>query len=190
MSSILDIVGSFIIAGMIILLIITLNLNMNSISIQTIENNAVQINTATNSLIFDYDLYKIGYRVPSNRITKADSNWIIYRSDYDNNSTIDTLEYKTGATSELLMTTNPNDRLLYKKINSGNYVTMGVVSKCKIFYYDSLGGQISYASLSNQSSRDLIRTLKIEATFESPDSNYAAYHSTNWTRIFRPKNLK
>lgn len=190
MNNILDIVGSFIVAGMVILLVITLNLNMNSTSIETIESSKVQTNTAVNSIIFDYDLYKIGYRATSNRITKADSNWIIYKSDYDNNGSLDSIEYKLGPTSDLAATTNQNDRLIYKKINTGSYLSMGVVSFLKIFYYDSVGSQISYASLSSQPNRNLIRTLKLQVTFESSDSNYAVSQGTNWTKIIRPKNLK
>jgi len=190
MNSILDTIGSFIVAGIIMLLIIASSLNMNSASVQAIENSLVQTNAAVNSIIFDYDLYKIGYRVPSNKITLADSNRIKYKTDFDNNSTIDSIEYKIGLTDNLYYTTNPHDRIIYKKINNDSYVNMGVVSKFIFSYYDSVGTQLSYQSLSNQSNRNLIRMLKILATFESSDSNYSFDQAINWTKLIRPKNLK
>lgn len=40
-------------------------------------------------------------------------------------------------------TTNPNDRLLYRKIDSGTSNILSVITQINFTYYDSIGTQIS-----------------------------------------------
>lgn len=190
MNTFLETAGSFIIGGMILLIIISFNLNMNTNSIENIQNAFILNNSVVNASIFDYDLYKVGFRATSNKICIADSNRLKFAADIDNNSIIDTIEYKTGTTSDMSATFNPNDQPVLRKLNGGSYYSVAVVSNLIFSYFDSLGTKIPYGYLAYQTNRDRIRTIKIEASFQSDEPSDTTYGGLNWTKTYRPKNLR
>ncbi len=190
MNSLLETIGSFIIGGLILLIVISFNINMNTNSIDNVQNAFLMNNSVVNASIFNYDMYKMGYGVSSNAITKADSNNIIFSLDIDNNSIKDSVEYKSGTIQDLSGTVNPKDKPIFRRLNGGSYKSVGVVTKLTFSYFDSVGSSISYASLTLQANRNKIRTIKIDAAFESNEPRDTTYSGLNWSTSIRPKSLR
>ncbi len=185
----LDLIGSYIIAGTIILMIGRLNVYILDTSNDYLSTNTEQLRLSTSADIIDYDFYKIGYRITGDKIVMADSNKIKFYTDIDNNGIADTLYYYTGDTSELSSTKNPNDKLLYRILNNETAVSGNPVIDFKLTYYDSLTTQLSYSSLVNQSTRNNIRTIGVYLKIESAEPINDVYKAEEWKIEMTPRNL-
>ena len=124
-SSLLDVIGSFVVAGILLLMGLQLNSSANEVKAVYSQNFNLQSNLTTVVSMLENDFNKIGYcrtwqkvADPTQSIRKADSTAICFRTDYDNNGTLDSISYWVGPTSELLDTPNPNDRYLYRMQNN------------------------------------------------------------------------
>ncbi|MGD8779943.1 MAG: hypothetical protein PVH88_13395 [Ignavibacteria bacterium] len=188
----IDVLGSAVIGGMVILLTISINLQMNDLSEDIFMDSIVQGNATSSASDFKYDLYKIGYGVTGNKFITADSTNLYYYSDFNNDGTIDSIHFSLGPTDSLSGTTNPNDRPLYRTLNgsSANKSVLLIVNKFEFIYYDSVGNTISYDSLAYSSGRNKIRTIEAKAKFQAELTNDTLYQSTDWNAVIRPKNLR
>lgn len=124
-SSLIDVIGSFIVAGVLLLMGLQLNATANEVKAVYSQNYNLQTNLTTVVSMLESDFNKIGYcrnwmkvADPTQSIRVADSNRIRFRTDYDNNGTLDSITYWVGPTSELLDTPNPFDRYLYRQQNN------------------------------------------------------------------------
>ena len=124
-SSLLDIIGSFIFAGVLLLMGLDLNASANEVKAVYSENFNLQANLTTVVEIIEGDFRKIGYcrtwqklADPSKSLRIADSNRIRFLCDYDNNGALDSVTYWLGPASELTDTPNPLDCYLYRQINN------------------------------------------------------------------------
>lgn len=191
MWSILDTLGASLIGGMVLLLVISINLQMNSLSTEIIENNIVQSNLTSSTEDIKYDFYKIGYKVSGSKISIADSNRIKFYADINNDDVIDTLLYSfvEAVIDEDQAETNPNG-ILYRSQNGGTNQLASIATSFNLSYYDSVGQMLSYPSLANQLNRNKIRTIKIDMLLSS---NYAVNNTiqkTDWSSTINPKNLR
>lgn len=201
-SVILDILGSMIIGGILLLTLFRMNDNATQNTYNFSGELIVQENLVTTVEVLEYDFRKIGYcEKPSNlphperdAILYADTSEIRFLTDvmvppYDDlqgDSTLDIVEYKLGDPSELSGTPNPNDKMLYRVVNG---VSKGVnlgITKFKIRYYkDSLiaSGSTTLAEIPPDSlpktwapgSPTGITALQIDIQVE----NTASYDATN-----------
>lgn len=155
-SVILDIIGSMIIGGILLLTLFRMNDNATRNTYNFSGELVVQQNLVTTVEVLEYDFRKIGYcenpfalpHPEEDAILYADTSKIIFLTDlmeppYDDphgDGTLDVLEYYLGPTSELSGTPNPNDRMLYRVANGG--VPRGInlgITKFRIRYFrDSL----------------------------------------------------
>lgn len=188
MGQLLELLGATVIGAFVILLILNLNLQMNENTRQLTQDTYTQNSSATSLSILEYDLYKAGFRTTGNKILLADSNQVKFRTDINNNGSIDTVYYYTGSTTAMNSTTNPNDKQLYRKIN-GTINTAAIITSFNLVYYDSLGNQLSYASLSSAVTRAKIRSIRTYIKLELPDAIDNYYNPVEIRRIIRPKNL-
>jgi type II secretory pathway component PulJ len=130
-SSLLDIVGSFIFAGFLLLMGLNLNASANEVRAVYSGNYNLQANLTTVVELIEGDFRKIGYcrtwqktADPSKSLRIADSSRIRFLCDYDNNGSLDSVTYWLGPPSELASTPNPNDCYLYRQINSATPTKM------------------------------------------------------------------
>jgi hypothetical protein len=152
---ILDILGSTVIGGILLLIMFQLNDNATKNTYNFSGELVAQQNLVTTVEVLEYDFRKIGYcenpqALPNpeeNAILLADTSRIMFLtdvmvspySDPHGDGTIDTLEYYLGPTSGLSSTPNPNDRMLYRIVDGDtSKVNLGV-TEFKIRYFrDSL----------------------------------------------------
>lgn len=126
-STIFDIIGSFGIGGLLFLMALRLNASAVESSSAYYSNFILQTNITTLISIIEEDFSKIAYCKTPMAINPAsvamrvtDSTRFRFLTDVDNNGTVDSIEYYTGATSELINTSNPNDRYLYRRVNTNS----------------------------------------------------------------------
>ncbi len=187
MASLLDIIGSTAIGAFIILMLISLNAQINSTS----DANLVQMINQSNAVNFKdiilHDYYKIGYRVSGEKIAEADSNRIKFYADLNNDGIKDSVSYYTGNIYK--EENNQVSYSLYRKSKSGSSAVSESIDRFKLTYLDSLGQSIAYNKLSNSSSREKIKAVKVYIKFVSDiviDNTPAVIE---WQQTIKPKNL-
>jgi hypothetical protein len=191
MSYLLDIVGSFIIAGLVVMILLTVNINntasSNAILFTTLEQQKV---TDVSELI-EYDFYKLGYCISGEKISVADSNQIKFYTDIDNNNLTDSIHYFLGETTDLSYTSNPKDRLLYRRRNDTDSLSTSIpVVDFNLSYFDSIGNTLDYTSLTSSAGRELIKSIKVNIKVESDEMYDNHYRTSEWKKKISPKNLR
>jgi hypothetical protein len=189
MSDWLDIVGSFVIGGIVILILANLNFSISAAASDNLYSGIVQRGLTSATDLIEFDFYKIGYRSSGNKIEIADSNEIKFYSDIDNDGVSDKMHYFVGDPKSFTETSNPNDFLLTRMKNKEKPAASIPVVDFKLTYYDSLGQKIDYALLSSQSERDKIKTLRIRMQCESDGMIDDHYEAVEWEKTIKPKNI-
>jgi hypothetical protein len=191
----LDILGSMIIGGVLML-------NLATINNSAIENTytgtgelTAQQNLAAIVQVLEHDFRKIGYcadwqqiPIPTQAILSADSTSIKFLTDVDSDSNVDTMHYYLGPASELLMTPNPRDRILYRVINSEVpvAVNLGVV-QFSLNFFDVFRNPISFPITVPGE----IYTMQIDLAVEDVAAYDEKYAFAFWRQIrLAAKNLR
>ncbi|HDH57706.1 MAG TPA: hypothetical protein ENF16_03750 [Bacteroidetes bacterium] len=183
MSTMLDMVGSFIIGGLLLMMILNVNANFNMMSTENRLDLMVQENLAELIEEIEFDFRKIGYGVqnPSLSIISADTSSISFWADLDNDGTLDQVSYTLGPTSDVFGTVNPRDRILYRSINGTQTGgSLGVVD-FQLTLYDISGTQTTDPTL--------VKSLDYYLLLESPFPMDTTYARSAWTGTVHPKNL-
>jgi hypothetical protein len=132
-SVILDVLGSMIIGGILLLTLFRMNDTATRNTYNFSGELTLQENLVATVEVLEYDFRKIGYcenplALPNpevNAILYADTSEIKFLTDimvppYDDpqgDGTLDTIRYYLGEASGLSGTPNPNDRMLYRVVN-------------------------------------------------------------------------
>jgi len=145
MQAILDLLGSFFIGGILLLMIMNFNLYTLSTSISSDKELVLQQNAKTIAEIISYDLRKIGYNHSGTAIIIADSNRIKYYADMQAPGTaghgvIDIVEYIVSPTDNKSGgdTTNVNLVRIINEIDTLRGPYLGL-TKFKFSYFDRYG---------------------------------------------------
>lgn len=148
----LDIIGSFFIGG--ILLLMGLRLNASGLETSSVynQNLILQQNITTLVQIIEDDLRKIGYcrdwRLipdPSKAIRIADSSRFRFLTDVNNNGTLDSITYWITETNQLLDTPNPRDRFFLRRINNQAWQRMNLgLTTFSLRYRDAENDPLSF----------------------------------------------
>ena len=191
-SDVIDLVGSILIGGVIMLILF----RMNSSAVENVYNNggelSLQQNLSVTAKVLEDDFRKIGFCSdwvkipdPSKSILLADSSRIRFLTDIDKDGSgpdgnVDTLLYALGPTSELAATPNPRDRFLYRIINSETPkgINLGV-TQFKLIYFDALGDTIDYPVTTPSE----VYTIEINLTVENTSGYNEQYSSAFWRQI-------
>jgi hypothetical protein len=194
-SVIMDILGSTIVGGILMM-------NLFQINSTAVENNytgsgelTAQQNLSTIVQVLEHDFRKIGYcadwnkiPVPTKAILSADSTSIKYLTDVDSDGNVDSMYYYLGPTSELLSTSNPRDRILYRVVN--NEAPIGVnlgVTQFNLCFFDVLGNLINFPIAVTGE----IYTMQIDLTVEDVDAYDEKYSTAFWRQIrLAAKNIR
>ncbi len=199
-STLVDILGSTIIGGLLLLIL----LRMNDTAV---ENNylfsgekIVQQNLLDIVSLIEYDFTKIGYcadwtRIPdpARAILSATDTSITFLTDVavsqgnlEGDGIPDTLKYYVGSSNELLQTPNPNDKILYRIVNNQNPQGSNLgVTQFKLIYFDALGDTLKPNQMPEQPPLG-ISTIQIDVAVENPAAygdNYSAERKVIWRQI-------
>lgn len=194
-SSIIDILGSVIIGGILLLILFRLsdtsteNTYLNSSEL-IIQQNLVEVVG-----LLEYDFRKIGYCEdwtkipdPSQAILSADSNDITYLTDINSDGIVDTMRYFTGTVDELSSTDNPNDVILYRLVNGEAPAGSNLgVTQFQLIFFNAVGDTINFPIQVPGE----IYTMQINITIENTTGYDNQYTSAFWRQIrLAARNLK
>ena len=148
-STILDILASTIVAGLLLLIELRLDAQASETSTTYNMNFLVQREMTALVSIVENDFRKLGYcknvddpkiTDPTGYIRTADTSSISFYTDTQNAGVVDSLKWYVGSTNELTDTPNPNDRYIYRQINTGTAQKMNLgVTQFYFKYYDANG---------------------------------------------------
>lgn len=189
MDKMLDIIGATVLWSFLLLIMIRVNAQINSHSFNSLNTAVTQMNGVELTRILEYDLVKVGDLVTGDIVTIADSNQFQFYFDEQQDGSKDQLKYYLGSTSELYLTDNPNDKPLYRKLNS-TIELIGSVTQLKFDYLDSLGQKLSYTALQNQLNRNKIKIIQVYLLHEGIYQNEEGYYpAVEWLRKINPNNI-
>ena len=194
MNILLDIFGSVVIAGLLLIMMIRLSLFSYQTSYTSDSELKLQTNTKTLAEILDYDLRKIGYRHNGTAILYADSTRFIFMADIDSNGTAEEIEYFVGDSTESGGTANPSDIILKRTIGGVNLMSGSSLNlvKLKFTYLDESSNKIPYLSSSQYAD---IKYIKTEMWLAGDDpitdaySDTSKYTLTYWEFTIYPRNI-
>lgn len=158
-STLLDIIGSILIGGFMLLILHSVNQTASENSAKYSGDLITQQNLVSVIELLEHDFARIGYcsdvsLIPAKEdmITYADSNKIVFLTDLQANKdsiqgdgTLESLVYELGP--KVTETPNENDRLLYRYIDGGAKSSSNLgITKFTIKYYDNLDNELPHTS--------------------------------------------
>lgn len=203
--TILDLIASTMVFGTLMLIALRLNGSTMENLQSYREDLIVQENLVEITKLLEYDFRKIAYCKnytvipnPSLAIRYADSNKIKFWTDFPTSTTgegatgdgvLDSLTYYVGSVSELSVTPNPNDKLLYRVENNSTPIGVNLgVTTFSLQYFDALRNpltspvadcrQIQYLQISIQTEHPVKWTKYYNtATYDT------VYQSAFWRQV-------
>jgi type II secretory pathway component PulJ len=202
-STLIDILGSTVIGGLLLLILFRMNDT-------AVENNyvysgerIVQQNLVEIVKLLEYDFRKIGYCYdwtklsdPSMIILAATNNRITFLTDFLSSANpygdgiVDTLTYYLGNKSDLTVTPNPNDMILYRLENQTNLVSSGNakgsnlgVTEFNLTYFDASGDRITNLPKAPPFG---IASIQLDIAVENPaayGNDYSVDRKVIWRQI-------
>jgi hypothetical protein len=166
MSVALDLIGSIVIAGFVILIGLQVNQTIAGNADASTANLNVQESMVEIVQSIEYDFRKMGYGVPEGVPALIDTGEtsIRFRSDIDNNGVVDVVEWYTGPVITGLP--NPNIRVLYRRVNGGKPVGAALgVTDFRLRYLNQDGG----APVSITAIYIIEVTLQVESPYKVQD---------------------
>ena len=196
-STLLDIMGSVLGGGILLLILIRMNATAIQNNYEYSGERIVQQNLVEVVTLIEYDFRKIGYcnaqsniPNPAVAIIHADSSSITFLTDIVTpdhpfgDGSVDTLKYYVGPTSELTNTPNPNDRILYRVINHNAPAGSNLgVTQFKLTFYNAEGARIVTMPAIPPLG---INTIQIDVAVENPaayGNNYSSDNRAIWRQV-------
>ena len=185
MNIMLDIMGSFIIGGILALMLFNFNTYQSNTRYQSDSELQLQQNAKTLAEIINYDLRKIGYDIGSDSIwVETSSQRLSFYADIDRDGSPDLVTYFIGDSTEstAMATPNPRDKTLYRVVNSDTTggPTLGL-TKLIFLYMDEAGNSTIVHSD--------IKYIKSEIWVETLEPVSGEYNFTYWEMTINPRNL-
>ena len=193
MATMLDLVGSVIVGGLVLLMMLGFKADLGTTTDAQCFNQGIQEDLRALTDVLEYDFRKMGYDVPfESNVKYINDSTIAFYGNFDNWGGCDSLQYyfrsikPPGAR-------NPSVGTLYRVLNTQapQAIRLGV-TRFKMLWYDE-DGNLKPSVLKD------IRSVKVSLTVES---DYTAdsirvgvnwrrlYAGATWERTIRPKNLR
>jgi len=193
-STILDVLGATIIGGLLLLVLLRVNANATENKIVNGSDKILQRDLVELALTVENDLRKMGYCADPSKLTEsmsriiyANSSQISYYTDVDRDGNLDSLQYYISDTTALSHTTNPRDRILYRKINNQLPLIVSTnIVEFNLNYFDALGKVLTSPVVSPS----LIAHMEISFKVEDSEAYDQKYSEAYWQQVrLSSKNL-
>ncbi len=185
MSVNLDIILSIIFGSLVLLMIAAFNMDLVENSGQNSMSLAVQKTGFDFQEILRRDLRNAGFRVPgaSGKIVLADSTQIKFKVDLGMDGSVNEVHYYLDDVSSAAFTGNPNDRILYRKIDSQPPEVFSIGLREMVYQFINSQGIETLIT-------DSIRQVGYRAWLESTESYDGTYAGIEIRDRINLKNLK
>lgn len=181
MNTLLDIVGSMIIAAMVLVSFTQFMTVRQSSQLEANHQLTAQMSMRDISEQLHYDLRKIGYQTTVCPILQPQSGVLAFLYDANNDNVPDTIRYWLG--EYVSATENPSDRFLCRRVNQQATYKMqsGVVNM-----------DVGYFTASNQPTSDptQVKTVQVMLSIQSPHPSGDEYPGSTTTFRVSPKNIR
>ncbi len=191
MSNMLDIVGSVVLFGMLMLTIGRVQTNLNTAMYANSFTQITQHNAVALARQLEFDVTKVGYKAPTQKIMIADSTHLKFRADFLNSGTVSEIEYWVGDTADARVTPNPLDFPLYRKDSNGTIEQLWGMTHFNIRYYN-----MNYQKLATPVAADSLSriyaiwlTFIIEGREPAGSAIDTTYYSITWQKLIYPRNM-
>ena len=168
MQSLLDLLGSIFFGGAMLSIILSANDIANEN--QSVYNGdlLVQEMLVQTAYLVEGEFRNMGVGVPDNGqiVLAADTSAISFLYDTDRNGTPDTVVYTMGTTADMAGTQNPNDRPLFRRVNTGNRARVGVVTTFRLRYLARTGEVLATPVAANRLSE--VHSVEITMEVQNP----------------------
>ena len=190
MQTLIDISGSMIIGGVIILLVMSLSSMLTDTMYEKSQDLITQESAINLARIIEDDLYKVGFLVPGNPIITATADEIRFLADINKNGIPDTIRYYLGDSSNGESTPGSKNRPLFRVLNNEAplNVAIGLVD-FSFTYIDTEGTVMDYGDLAQPEHRALIRMIGFDIVVEAVDKGELEFLPIVIQRRISPKNL-
>lgn len=186
-STILDILASVIMGGMLLTIVLRLSDSAAEKTHNYSGELSLQQNLVTIAQILENDFRKMGYCKdwekfpdPTKAIAEADTSSIKFYADINSDGNMDSIRYYLGPVSELSNTPNPRDRFLYRVVNTETPVGVNLgVTEFFMIFFDALGDSLHFPI----SEPSLINSYEINIRVESVYAYDEKYSSAFWRQI-------
>ena len=194
------IILSYVIAGFLIIAILTTNSNLNYSSTELTATQMEKNHAKAITEIINHDIPKIGFNrvnVLNPIFAKADSTEIIFYSNIDNSvdESVETIHWEYTDTPAP-GSKNPHDHILLRDVDGEETnINLGI-TKFFIRYYDDYGKDTPMATPVPSSKFDDIKQIEIELvvqsgfTLKSRANTDGRYVTSTWVKRFSPVNLR
>ncbi|GEM_PF-890033 len=193
MASMLDMVGSAIIFGVLILTVARVQENLNSTMYQNSFNMQTQVIAVNMARQVEHDFTKIGYRVTGQKIFRAESTAVAFKGALTYGGAVDSIVYQLGEADTT--TQNPNDFRLLRTSSSGGAVSQRVgLTDLRFTFFDTTNTRIPFP-ISTTAQLNSIRSINVRLRFESLEPVHQAgldsaiYFGVNWEKLIYARNL-
>lgn len=185
-SVLLDIIGSAVVGGILLLILFRLNESATENTFNYAGELMVQENIVEVVKLLEYDLRKIAYcdnpvKIPnkSRAILYADTNQLKYLTDIDFDGTVDTVHYYFVESDLLLNTPNPNDKLLVRSINGQPLTANLGITEFKLKFFSILNVELTPPLYSPTG----IFSLQVDVKCENTSAYDEQYRYAFWRQI-------
>jgi len=194
-STIIDVLGSLIIGGLLLLILMRLNGTVTEHYYITGSDRNLQRALAETAILIEKDFRKMGFCADPYKITETmdivivgDSDFISFYTDVDKDENLDIMTYFVSDTNALAATKNPRDRILYRQINSDTPLMISTnITRFLLEYYDVFGNKLT----SPVASPGNITHMKISMRVEDPEAYNEQYSNAYWQQVrLTSKNLR
>ncbi len=182
MTVFLDIIGSMMVRGMIVLIVLRMNVSLNTMIVDTTAHSTIQQRMAVLRQVMVSDFEAIGFNVVGTAFIDVKNHDIRFLGDVDGDGTPETISYDRSSTGDLPNTPNPNDRYIHRKVNSGTArIVADGITKIDFEYYDDKGAVTT--------DKNKVKSFKITAIMQDSHPVDGRYPSTFWEQTFYPPNI-
>lgn len=191
MSAWLDIMGSVLVAGTVMLSVFRLNAQMVDRGQAASLTLVAQSDGATLMEILETDVRRMGLGVPNDSaaVLVAAADTLTFLGDVDADGVVDTVSYILG--EESATTANPSDHVFYRAFNSDTLAMDRGLTQFLAVYRDEDGDTAATAA----DIRDVEITMRVEVPepyryWNGASGEYVSvYPGSDWVLRVEPKNL-
>jgi len=201
-------ITSYVIAGIILLAILSMNMSVSSNSNEITLSQITRERAASISDMMSNDIQKMGYNRKGTTdpiLTVAEGNKIQFHSNIDNSpdNSVEIITWDLTNT-DVSNSKNPNDRVLMRTVRdaSGSLISQtpikSGVTKLRINYYDKYGTARKDSLKTPLTSSEManVKQLYISIELQSHEKIYQSsgnsgrYVTSVWEKRFSPPNLE
>ncbi|HWP82423.1 MAG TPA: hypothetical protein VNN76_07190 [Bacteroidota bacterium] len=173
MGVIIDLIGSMIVRGTIVVIVVTMMLQLHNTLYERNAQSIAQQKMMTVSDIITMDFKLLGYNVPvgTNPILRIESQRIDFLGDLGNNGTIDTIRYYMPV----------GDSVLYRQENNNLGEILHFVNLLEFQYFNEFGAYTAQV--------DSVKMIQVRIGTKEPPLFSDFRPSGYWETVFIPPNI-